>query len=396
VTATGPGGPLAPGQELGRFRLERDLGNAQAWAAVDGTTGARVTLERVPEASPEALRAWREDRRRLASLGDPRLPATTAEVEVAGTHFAVGPPWGDEASLSFPSGTRARSATLEWTRAAARALAAAHRAGVVHGDLRPEDVRRTVRGVQLVRFGAWRAQPPVSPLHGTATADVDALLAIAERWLERQGGLGELAPLVAARLAEPPVAVSAAAVIATLESAAGSRVPTAAIAIAAGLLATGLAVGIGLSRPAEPRPPAVAGGTAATSSEPAAGSFRPRARPDPPPLPMPAVVPLDPPVVPAAGDALVGRWQCAHEGQAKLTREVVYEANGLFQSHSPLAECDGTWRATGTGAWRQTGNCLTRRGRSRALLSELRLDALGRTRVHDAGVYGAWTCRREP
>lgn len=394
--------PLARGQQVGRFRIEREVagGDALAWLAIDPATGGRFTLERVPEASPEALEAWREDRQRLARLGVSSLPSTTEEIEAAGWRLAVGPAWGEAALPDLDPrrvgrGTGARPAlgrvaALALARDFARALAAAHKAGVVHGDLRAQDVRRTARGVQLVRFGAWRARVPDSSLEDVAAADVEALLGILEPLLARRGGLGALARVMASR-PERSGAVSAEDVVAALEDARRPSPPS--VKGPAVLIVILLAVGIGLLLPAKPRPEARVSGAAAENSEP--DPTPPPAQRAPPPLPMPAEIPLDPPRTPDAGDLLIGRWRCRAESK-ELTNDVVYGPEGLFQSRGSRGDCDGTWRAIGIGVWRQTGACTTRRGRPRAILSELRLDTLGRVRVQDAGAYPTWICLREP
>jgi hypothetical protein len=156
---------LSPGARFGRYVIERQLGQGGmgvVYQAVDDVLGRRVALKllRLDRAVDEAGR----QRAAAKLLAEARAAATLEHAnavrvfdvgEVDGTHFiamelVVGRSlrtFVGDASISLA--TRSR-----WLASIARALAAAHARGLVHRDVKPENVMVADDGtIKVLDFG---------------------------------------------------------------------------------------------------------------------------------------------------------------------------------------------------------------------------------------------------
>jgi predicted ATPase/serine/threonine protein kinase len=152
---------LAPGTQLGRYTIERRLGSGgmgDVYLAIDPTLSRRVAVKVLPEAvasDPDRLARFLREARTVSVLNHPNL-LTLFDVGLdGGTRFLV---------TEFVDGRtlRAWSAEehppladiLDAVAQTATALAAAHKAGVVHRDVKPENVMLRHDGlVKVLDFG---------------------------------------------------------------------------------------------------------------------------------------------------------------------------------------------------------------------------------------------------
>ena len=180
--------PAAPGA---RFVLERRLSSshiAEVHAARDRVSGARVVLKQAKSPHAEALRAEQALLLRLRAAAGDAVPEMVAE------GVADGLPWfaaayvegetlravrdrlwdGQRSGTPSEAADRAllaRETTLAIALAFATTLARVHAAGVVHGDLSPDNVLWTPAGsVVLIDFDAASTMFPEARPARAATA----------------------------------------------------------------------------------------------------------------------------------------------------------------------------------------------------------------------------------
>jgi len=156
---------VAPdGVIAGRYRLLRPLGSgasASVWAAADETLGRHVALKVLSgAASDQAGRdQLRREARALATLAHPRIITVFDYLETAGPDDATQPLLVTELLQGRSLAARLQEGPLPWPEALsvcgqlADALAAAHRAGIVHRDVTPGNVMLTAAGTKLLDFG---------------------------------------------------------------------------------------------------------------------------------------------------------------------------------------------------------------------------------------------------
>ena len=152
---------LAPGIRLGRYEILSVLGAggmAEVYQARDGQLGRNVAIKVVNESlagSPELLRRFEQEARIAGSLNHPHIVA----VYDFGTH--EGAPYvvtelleGESLRRRLDRGRIPLATALDWGAQLAQGLAAAHRRGVVHRDVKPDNVFVTPGGqVKLLDFG---------------------------------------------------------------------------------------------------------------------------------------------------------------------------------------------------------------------------------------------------
>jgi len=152
---------LSPGIRLGRYEILSVLGAggmAEVYQARDGQLGRNVAIKVVNESlagSPELLRRFEQEARIAGSLNHPHIVA----VYDVGTHD--GAPYvvtelleGESLRRRLDRGRIPLTTALDWGAQLAQGLAAAHRRGVVHRDVKPDNVFVGPGGqVKLLDFG---------------------------------------------------------------------------------------------------------------------------------------------------------------------------------------------------------------------------------------------------
>ncbi|PWC79945.1 serine/threonine protein kinase [Azospirillum sp. TSH64] len=265
---------MAKGEKrLGRYRLLdliRQDGDLRLHRALDAK-GQAVALWTVPLARLCADAAGLERFRRMAGaaarLFHPAIPAILASGELAGTAFVATAP-ADGPTLA----TRLADGPLEWEDTVATldrvldALAAAHRAGVIHGAL----------GVDTVLHAG-----PASVVAGFGRAALTA--AAADRSGDLAAAVGLTERLLAAHDQRPGVS----ALLATLRSDGAGAFPDAGALLRAVTALTGASVSSAGAAPARARRwPRLLGGVAVLGGLAAAAVLNRPAPSVPPPMAM--------------------------------------------------------------------------------------------------------------
>ncbi len=148
----------------GRYRLERVLGRGgmgTVYAAHDDVLGRDVAVKvlDLTSADTTAMARFAFEARTLASLQHPHIVAVHDFGTDASTAWLVMPllPGPDLQTLVNERGPLPLDAVTRYGGQAATALAAAHRAGIVHRDVKPANLMLTADGsVVLLDLGIAR------------------------------------------------------------------------------------------------------------------------------------------------------------------------------------------------------------------------------------------------
>ncbi len=140
----------APGQQLGRFRILRRIGEGgmgqvfEGLDLADGTSVALKVLRTELASDPRLLARFRKEARLLERVKNPYV-ANVVDINVdGGTHYIAlelveGPTVADYQD-ELPEKRLGEAQALTIVADACRALAAPHRAGIVHRDIKPENL----------------------------------------------------------------------------------------------------------------------------------------------------------------------------------------------------------------------------------------------------------------
>lgn len=162
------GETLAPGARLGdAYEIERLLGRGGmgvVYLARDLRLGRRVALKSLPAsvaASPELQRRLRREARAAATISHPAV-ATVYALEEFDGHLYMATEYvpGHTLAAEIAQGPIAPARAGAMARQIAGALAGAHDAGVVHRDLKPDNVLIDAHGVKVVDFGIAHVEAP--------------------------------------------------------------------------------------------------------------------------------------------------------------------------------------------------------------------------------------------
>ncbi len=166
--ATGAAGSIAPGQRIGSFRIVSLLasgGMGEVYLAIDERLGREVALKLLPAmrlADPERVRAFRREARTVSTLNHPGILTVYELVEHEGhTCLATERVTGETLRERLARGALNWRDSVASIRQIADALVAAHDAGIVHCDLKPENIMlRTDGRVKILDFGIARLARP--------------------------------------------------------------------------------------------------------------------------------------------------------------------------------------------------------------------------------------------
>ncbi|HEV2846991.1 MAG TPA: protein kinase, partial [Thermoanaerobaculia bacterium] len=166
---------LPEGGRVGAYRLERRLGGGgmgEVFLAQDERLGRWVALKRIRQGSaPEARERFRREARAAARLNHPAVVQIYDVLEnPAADTIVMEYAEGRTLRELLAHGLPALDVTVRLAREIAEGLAAAHSAGLVHRDLKAENIVVTPEGhAKILDFGlakAFEAQERERPLTG--------------------------------------------------------------------------------------------------------------------------------------------------------------------------------------------------------------------------------------
>jgi eukaryotic-like serine/threonine-protein kinase len=152
---------LTPGARLGPYEVLSVLGTggmAEVYRARDTRLGREVALKVVNEAlasDPELVRRFEQEARLAGSLNHPNLVAVhDLGLHEGAPYFITELLQGESLRHRLSRGRIPLQSALEWGAQLAHGLAAAHARGIVHRDVKPDNVFVTSDGhVKLLDFG---------------------------------------------------------------------------------------------------------------------------------------------------------------------------------------------------------------------------------------------------
>lgn len=168
---------LEPGQMLSRYRLLAKIGEGGmgvVWRALDTSLDREVALKLLPdELSQDAERLARlgSEARIVAALNHPNIVTLHSIEEAEGRRFLTlelvpGRPLAElipSRGFALPEFTRIARAVVE-------ALAAAHRRGITHRDIKPRNIMVGKDSIKVLDFGL--AQSPKAPPKAPEASDL--------------------------------------------------------------------------------------------------------------------------------------------------------------------------------------------------------------------------------
>ena len=170
--------PLAAGTRLGRYVIEAPLGAGgmgDVYLAEDTGLHRRVALKLLPAATADddtARRRLVREAQAAAGLDHPNI-CTIFEVGEADGHSYIAMQYvdGETLAVRLRRGPLDLSSAIALGRQVAEALAEAHRLGIVHRDIKPQNIMLTrLNQAKVLDFGIAKTSEPVGGELHTASA----------------------------------------------------------------------------------------------------------------------------------------------------------------------------------------------------------------------------------
>jgi tetratricopeptide (TPR) repeat protein len=173
---------LAPGQIIGRYKILRELGRGgmgEVYLAEDPELGRQVALKLLPEsfaADEERVRRFRQEARAASALNHPNIITIHEIGRVEAFHFIITEfVDGETLASRISQGPLPVGECLAIGAQLAGALSEAHSAGIVHRDIKPQNIMINARGqVKVLDFGLAKIVP--GPLSAGSEAATQSLL----------------------------------------------------------------------------------------------------------------------------------------------------------------------------------------------------------------------------
>jgi tetratricopeptide (TPR) repeat protein len=166
----------APPRTVGRYRIEHELGAGGmgiVYAAFDPELGRTVAVKLLHDTDPAIQERLRREAQTMAQLAHPNVVAVHDVGVVDGRMFVAMERVAGESLARWLVQTHTTAEILDAFRAAGRGLAAAHAAGIVHRDFKPENVLVGTDG--RVRVGDFGLARPTGASGSQAAAETGAV-----------------------------------------------------------------------------------------------------------------------------------------------------------------------------------------------------------------------------
>jgi serine/threonine protein kinase len=166
--------PLTPGTKLGPYEIVAPLGAGgmgEVYRAHDTRLGRDVAIKVLPEhlsSNPEVRARFEREAKTVSSLNHPHI-CTLFDVGREGEtdYLVMELVDGETLAQRLAKGPLGPAEVLKLGAQVADALDRAHRAGVIHRDLKPGNVMLTKSGAKLMDFGLARATGLAGPAGGS-------------------------------------------------------------------------------------------------------------------------------------------------------------------------------------------------------------------------------------
>ena len=170
---------LTPGTRLGPYEIQAALGAGgmgEVYRARDTRLERIVAIKILPahlSSNSELKARFEREARAVSSLNHPHICHLYDVGEQDGTAYLVMEYLeGESLADRLHKGPVPLKQALEFGVQIAEALAAAHRAGILHRDLKPGNVMLTAGGAKLLDFGLAKSSPALT---GTAASAISAM-----------------------------------------------------------------------------------------------------------------------------------------------------------------------------------------------------------------------------
>ncbi|NOT08523.1 MAG: serine/threonine protein kinase, partial [Gemmatimonadales bacterium] len=158
------------------FVVERELtggGMATLYVALDTSLNRRVVVKVLPRERSEGMSAerFRGEIRTVAALQHPNVVGIISAGEVEGLPYYMMPFIDGESlrAMLVRDGTISPRAAVAILRDVARACAYAHERGIVHRDIKPDNVLMAGGAALITDFGVAKAMTAAQRPHGSGT-----------------------------------------------------------------------------------------------------------------------------------------------------------------------------------------------------------------------------------
>jgi Tol biopolymer transport system component/tRNA A-37 threonylcarbamoyl transferase component Bud32 len=166
--------PLTPGTRLGPYEITAPLGAGgmgEVFRATDTRLGRDVAIKVLPQHlsdNPEVRARFEREAKTVSSLNHPHI-CTLHDVGREGDidYLVMELVDGETLAQRLEKGALSPADVLKLGGQIADALDRAHRAGVVHRDLKPGNIMLTKAGAKLMDFGLARATGMAGPASGS-------------------------------------------------------------------------------------------------------------------------------------------------------------------------------------------------------------------------------------
>ncbi len=172
---------LGPGRVVSHYRIQRRVGRgtfAEVFKAHDMQLERPVALKVLKGRGDRALDGALAEARAVAALNHPNVCTVYTVDDSEGVPFiAMEYLSGRPLAKLLEQGPLDPERVRDWTRQIATGMAAAHAAGVVHGDLKPANIVMTEEGMaKILDFGL--ARPKLSASPPAALEDPEATISL--------------------------------------------------------------------------------------------------------------------------------------------------------------------------------------------------------------------------